>query len=309
MTATERRNTRRRRDRAAERLATTPEGRELLAREAATIEGARAAAGMISRAVPEFREVLGAALDAYAESCGEYAFQSPTARRFALQAALFSTAATHLLGDSFEAGARTMAGTRSAKNGDGVTATLAIAGFRDLAGLAAAFVTKSQIAIETAWRCEDRSRLEARDRDRHLMARARTAYAATATPMLPSTDTRVSVEGEDDDGRTVDVRPSEADDATPVREAPAAARGPHEPTSTGDEREVTPPGIELATWCVARRKMVPASVASTPAISASDGPDWPERQRREDEVVARWEAQVRDHRNGLTRAAWETRNR
>lgn len=277
MSSVERRNARRRRDRSVAPLRATPEGRELVAAEASAIEGARVAAKMIARAVAEYQAVIASAIDAYGEAVAEYGFASSTARRFALQHAIFGVAAYQLLNGAFADGPAVQTMTNTGKTPSGSRAVARLAGFRDLAGLAAAFVTKSQIALETAWRAEDRFRQEERARRIDAERRAWTASAAVA-PELPEHDD----ERERGDGRIAPTRPEPCDDDEHEAEDEAAI-------VASVEEEASPARAVNGAWCPIRGRLVPEHMANRPRPCASDGPDWPRRMAEEDQEIRRFD--------------------
>lgn len=291
MTAVERRNCRRRRERAAAKL-NTPEGRALIAAELEAIEGARVAAKMITRATPDWRAVIVSAIDGYAESCAEYGFASGTARKFALQAAIFSTAAYQMLGDGFEAGARTMSGTRSAKGDTGRTATIHVAGFRDLAQLSAVFMTKAQIAIETAWRCEDRARLESKERERAAM---RTAWATPPRPAL-----HTATEPEPEDEQTESSSDSLAEDQDVAESLPLGHHEEHgavDPKlgrlgSAADDLDEARDVMPEMHWCARRRRNVPPELVGVPMPGPGLGAHWVKLRDAEEALLRGFDEQL-----------------
>jgi hypothetical protein len=297
MTARERRLARQRRDRWATSLVATVEGRELVRQEAEIIAGARPAARAMARSVDAYKAVLASAIDLFVSSVLEYGLRSPTARSFALQHAILAEAATALLAEAFEGGSSVMTSSRSAKDGNGVSGSVQLAGFRDLATIAAAFVTKSQIAIESSWRAEDRARLEAKEQARMQTQREATARIAAERMAREQEPEHGELEAEQDDaeGRGFDLLPPSAGEHGARAEVASFSSARADDLDSDDDQEqeqepeLTVPALEAGAFCPLRGKLVPASLAGKAPPGAASGPTWPQRLRDEQDAIARWE--------------------
>lgn len=283
MTKDQRRNARRRRDRAARPFMKTPAGRALLAREAETLDGARAAARMIARSVPELRAVVAIGVETYAVAVEEYDLHSLTARRWALMSGLYSALSLHFVGAAVERGSSLLTGRRSAKGEDGKTsAAITLPGFKDESQLSGFFNDKALHALEMSWRAEDRARQEAHAmRSRSLMAERQRAATMTTTASVPEPVTMaVTANAEPAEPERIEEQahaPLTIDRAEPAH---APSRRPMPP------KPAAPPQREPIVWCPNRMQMVPASVAGTPLRSASVVPRATvEKMKREGQAI------------------------
>ena len=266
--STGRHKARKRRDRAAAEARTMPEGRAAIARESEILASAGQAVAMLARAHADVRTVLAHAVDAYVSDVHEFGFASVVACRWALQSALFSALVFYLMADSVEQGSRVMAGGRSTT--DGATAAhIAVAGFKDLVSLAATCTTKAQLALEMAFRAEDRARLEAVAMQKRAAFedRRRKEAAAQLQSAEPATVTAELVEHQD-----ITHEPNTHDEQAHAATTIDAAEPEPEPVPSRRPQPTKPtarPTREPIVWCAQRMAHVPLSVANTPLRSAS----------------------------------------
>jgi hypothetical protein len=258
--ATGRHKARKRRDRAAAVARKTPLGRAAIARETEILASAGQAVAMLARAHADVRPVLAHAVDGYVSDVHEFGFTSVVACRWSLQSALFAALAQYLLADSVESGSRIMGAQRSTSEGD-VSASVHVAGFKDLVTLAAACSAKAQLATEMAWRAEDRARHEAhamRSRvalaERHAQAITTLSKASEPESLIVNSESVLPERQE-----TEPLRPEPA----PANASPAMVQPPPLPC-----RPVLTPREAFA-WCPLRLAHVPTSIAGSPLRSAS----------------------------------------
>lgn len=154
-TSAERHNARRRRERAAEALASTPEGRAAM-HEAAAILAApstRSVARMFARAGVDFRPSLTDGFRIATDAMAEHDVTSRTGAAFAVGYGVLFAVGLHLEGEAAEAGTHFMAmGKATSENGVKVTA--AVSGFRDLQQLALACFSKAAVMFEMMTRSQ-----------------------------------------------------------------------------------------------------------------------------------------------------------
>lgn len=275
-TPKERHNARRRRDRAAEALAITPDGRAALKGASAQLAGpaTRMAARMFAKAGIAFRPVIVDGFRLASEAIAKHDVTS-TGATFATAHGLLMASGFYLETEAVEQDTRIMGVTKSTTE-NGVKATAALSGFRDLKQLALASFSKAAVMFEMMIRARDDARVV--DKELRVAAqhrawadqRQREESERRAKAALPERDEPLVVEAELD----VTVPEPEPDDEERV--AASAAQSAEEILRDGQ-------------WCPIRNRVVPSRMANTPRPSASSGPDWVARVQEEDDQIARFE--------------------